>query len=252
MWRVILAIVSGALCGVLAAQAPSFEVASVKPSDPGATARKSKGGAVDPGLFTARARTLKSLIRMAYGVEDYQVSGGPAWADNDRFDIEAKPAADATRPEMLMMVRSLLAERFRLKLHHETKPVPAFAMTVARNGPKFGPQFHKVDEAGLRAELGKADPKLGVPMGGTLSEFAFLLRENMRLMHLPDSPWGNDPPPVIDQTNLPGLYAIYLRSAGPREDLPPLAEAQLGLHLELKKIPVDTIVIDSAAKPSEN
>lgn len=188
---------------------------------------------------------------MAYGVQEYQVSGGPGWMESDRFDIDAKPAADATREQMLLMLRTLLADRFQLKLHHDTKPLPALALTAARNGPKFGPKFHRVDEAAL-ADLKSSDADLGTNLSGTMTEFAFLLWSNMRMIHPEDTSWGGDPPPILDQTHLAGSYAIYVRITGPKDDLPVAIESQLGLRLDLRKIATDIVIIDSAVRPSGN
>jgi uncharacterized protein (TIGR03435 family) len=233
--------------------APSFEVASVKPSAPAAGGGKKGGpGAVDAGLFSVRGRTLQALILMAYGIQDFQLSGGPRWAAADRFDIQAKPSAPASREQMMLMLRTLLTERFELRLHRETKELAEYALAAAKNGPKFGPQFHKVDEAALTAELKDRDSNSGIPLGGTMQEFAFLIRQNMRMIHPPDSPWGAEAPPVIDRTGLPGLYSIFLKIHGPTDDLPAEVEAQLGLKMDLRKIPTEVLVIDRAAKPSEN
>jgi uncharacterized protein (TIGR03435 family) len=232
---------------------PAFEVASVKPSAPAAGGGKKGGrGAADPGLFSVRNRTLQSLIQMAYGVQDYQVSGGPSWIAGDRFDVEAKPPQSVWQEQMILMLRALLAERFRLRLHHETKQLAAYALTPARNGPKFGPQFHKVDDAALAADLKDHDPNLGIPLGGTMQQFAFLIRQNMRSIHPPDSAWAAEAPPVIDQTGLQGVYSITLKIHGPTDDLPSDVEQQLGLKMDLRKIPVDVLVVDGAAKPSIN
>jgi uncharacterized protein (TIGR03435 family) len=232
---------------------PSFEVASVKPSAPAAGGgRKGGSGPADAGFFSARGRTLNALILMAYGLQDFQLSGGPSWAAADRFDIQAKPPETASREQMMLMLRTLLAERFELRLHRETKELAEYVLTAAKNGPKFGPQFRKVDEAALAAELKNRDSNLGVPLGGTMQEFAFLIRQNMRMIHPPDSAWGAEPPPVIDQTGLPGLYSIFLKIHGPTGDLPAEVEAQLGLKMDLRKVPTDVLVIDRAAKPSEN
>lgn len=72
------------------------------------------------------------------------------------------------------------------------------------------------------------------------------------MIHPADDAWGRAAPPVIDQTGLTGLYAIYLRISGPTDDLPAAVEAQLGLKMDVRKMPVDVIVVDGAAKPAGN
>lgn len=234
---------------------PAFDVASVKPTPANPAGRGAKGGPGfnDPSLFSVRGRTLKSLILMAYAVSDYQVTGGPAWMEDARFDIDARPAAPATREQMLPMLRTLLAERFQLRLHHETKPVAMNVLTVAKGGPKFGPQFHPLSEGQNPTDGRDANLNKGIPMGGTMKGFAFLLRSNMQLF---DPAEGRalsrqDVAPVLDQTGLDGEYEILLRT-DTHEDWPALLEHQMGLALNLKKMPTDMLVIDSAAKPSGN
>src|SRR5215470_16306950 len=127
---------------------PSFEVASIKPNNSG-DGRVMLGN--QPGRFTATNVTLRMLIRNAYQLQDFQISGGPGWLNSDHFDIVAKIDAavqeqiNASRgggfgpaggqgPSMLqLMLRSLLADRFKLAVHTETKESPVFALIVARS-----------------------------------------------------------------------------------------------------------------------
>lgn len=139
-----LALLAGLLCEAAIysqpAKEPTFEVASVKPSAPAADGRggrKGGGRGSDPGLFSARNRTLNSLILTAYGIQDYQVAGGPGWIGIDRFDVQAKPPEAASRDRMLLMLRTLLSERFELRFHHETK-------TVGRLCAYFGQERSKI------------------------------------------------------------------------------------------------------------
>jgi len=240
----------GAAAGALAQNnGPSFEVASLKPSSPGARGGR-KGG--DPGYFSVRNRTLLNLVQVAYGLADYQVTGTAKWMGADQFDVEAKPAQAASREQMLLMLRSLLDERFRLRFHHETKQMAAYVLTVAKGGPKFGSRFHKTDNDGLMAESGKPNSDLGIFMGGDLAGFASLLRRNMRLFYPDDSVFVGEAPPVIDRTGLAGDYVIYLKVSGPKDDLVAAVEEQLGLRMDMHKVPVDVMVIDSAMKPEGN
>ena len=92
--------------------------------------------------------TLKILLQTAYGVKDSQISGAPGWFDSDHFDVEAKPedapaagqpklGRDDREEQMKLMLQTLLADRFKLTLHHDTKELPLYALVVAKNGPKF-------------------------------------------------------------------------------------------------------------------
>jgi uncharacterized protein (TIGR03435 family) len=90
------------------------------------------------GRFTASGMTLKMLIQQAYDIRDYQISGLPGWASSDRYDINAKAEnPKATRDEIKLMLQSLLAERFNLKMHRETKKLPIYTLVVGKNGPKL-------------------------------------------------------------------------------------------------------------------
>src|SRR5579863_6268002 len=116
---------------------PQFEVASVKPSAPG-----SRGPTFyNPtrGRFAIDSITTKALIAYAYDVREFQVSGGPNWAGSEEYNIVAKPQGEATNEKILAMARNLLAERFNLTLHHESKEMPVLALTVIKGGPRLHP-----------------------------------------------------------------------------------------------------------------
>ena len=117
-----------------AAWAQKFEVASIKPSN-GADPRRVFN--FENQLFTVANITVKRLIQTAYGIRDFQISGGPGWAGSDLYDINAKLEAPATWEQMLPMVQSLLAERFQLVIRRETKDMPVYALVIAKNGPKL-------------------------------------------------------------------------------------------------------------------
>jgi uncharacterized protein (TIGR03435 family) len=132
---------SCAAFGQGAAESPTFEVASVKPSEPQPSGmmrvRMSGGpGTPDPGQLTYTNVSLKNVLATAYEVNDYQISG-PNWLDGQRFDIVAKIPQGATKEQFQQMLQNLLAERFKLKLHHETKELPMYALVVGKGGPKL-------------------------------------------------------------------------------------------------------------------
>jgi bla regulator protein blaR1 len=127
-----------------------FEVASIKPSDP--AARETHVGVAAGGLFTATNVTIKLLIQQAYDLRDFQIFGGPGWINTERYDIVAKgdgsgmseedmrkmTSAERNRfqEQFLLQVRALLADRFQLKVHQETKDFPVYVLNVAKNGPR--------------------------------------------------------------------------------------------------------------------
>jgi len=235
-----------------AASTPRFEVASIKLADPSAPRPGRMGSHIDtsPGLLRARNASLKELVEGAYAVEDYQVTGGPGWIASARFDIEAKPASAATREQLLLMLRPLLADRFKLTFHNETKELAVYALVVARNGPKF----HRL-KPGTESAPGKTN-HLGRNVD--LPWFARYLTR-----------FGSDRP-VIDKTGLTGNYDLDLDMekiiAAAAEDAggaPPsigsmfqatanAIEDQLGLKLAPAKAPLEVLVIDHAERPSGN
>lgn len=124
---------------------PSFEVTSVKPSDPNATGRLGSMPIVRPqgnGGFAISNLPLRLLIRMAYGVQDFQIVGGPSWQMSSKFDIAAKaPETTKGTADLMPMMRTLLADRFKLKTHNETRDLPTYALMLARTDGKLGPDI---------------------------------------------------------------------------------------------------------------
>jgi len=126
------------------AQSRSFEVASVKPSNPNPTGPLGALPMVLPALgrLSAQNVTLRLLVVAAYQKQPYEVVGGPPWQNADKFDINARAEDPAASPEQLLeMLKTLLADRFKLKLHTETREVPIYALVVARNDRKLGPKM---------------------------------------------------------------------------------------------------------------
>jgi uncharacterized protein (TIGR03435 family) len=108
--------------------------------------------------------TLRDIIRNAYNVQRYQIAGGPEWLAQDRFDITAKAPDGATQPQLLVMVQTLLADRFKLRVHRETREVPIYALVLARADRRLGPKLQpatfdcagRCGSAGARREPGDA------------------------------------------------------------------------------------------------
>lgn len=238
--------------------APAFEVASVKASQP--DARGSTFNFAPGGGLTVQNGTLRGILESAYDVRDFQITGGPGWMDSARFDIFAKtadPGMQSAGPEervrqTRLRLQTLLAERFQLKVHRETKDQPVLALTVARNGPKLkeGADDPAVRGAGIRASCGQM-----VGTRATMSVLAVVLSRRL----------GR---PVVERTGLTGKYNFQLDwtpDEGPcavpegsepaSVDAPSLFAAlqeQLGLRLESSRGPVEVVVIDGVEKPAEN
>jgi uncharacterized protein (TIGR03435 family) len=276
------------------AGAPTFEVASVKPntSGDGRVQVQNQPG----GRFTATNVTLRMLIRQAYQLQDFQITGGPGWLPDDHFDIVAK--ADGTQQDAFvaqqrgagptavqMMIRALLAERFSLVVHNETREMPIYALILARSDGRFGPQLKKSDtDCAALAAAGRGRGRAngppaaitpGQPMacgiqigmgslvmgGASLSQFASSLANFVGRV-------------VLDKTGLAGGFDLNLtwtpdnlpqRPPGAPEPLfngvaidpngPSIFTAlqeQLGLKLDSQRGPVEVLVIDKAEHPTPN
>jgi len=117
----------------------SFEVSSVKPSDPNSSGMLSMRPQGRSGFAVSNV-PLRLLVRMAYGVQDFQIVGGPSWQMSSKFDITAKAAEGTTQgtPDLMPMLKTLLADRFKLKTHTETREMPVYALVVARSDGQLG------------------------------------------------------------------------------------------------------------------
>jgi uncharacterized protein (TIGR03435 family) len=296
------------LFGVIAfAQQPSkleFEVASIKPVNQpmGRTIIGSRGGpgTPDPTRVEYMGLPLKALITMAYDIKQYQLTG-PAWLDDPqtRFDITARVPEGAAKDDVKIMLQNLLADRFKLTVHHETKDLPLYELTVGKNGHKMkssveDPDASKqqgpppLDKDG-RPQIVPGRPAMlmmmrpgGIRMTGGVRTMTDLANALSNMV-------GSS---VVDKTGLPGTYDFVLEfapepgqggifggpllpppppppagaagpgagpeTAGPNNqtDLANLFTAiqeQLGLKLDKKKGPLDTVVVDRLERtPTEN
>jgi uncharacterized protein (TIGR03435 family) len=221
----------------VAAQVSSFEVASVKAVNPPAGPHV-VSLIINHGRLNVEAAELRQIVGLAYAVQRIRVLGGPGWADSDQFDIAAKAeSADPTRDEIRSMLQTLLAERFELAVHRETKEIATYALEVGKGGPKL--KVAAPDRKG-----GMADT-VG-PNGERQTVFeALSLRV---LVNMLANTLGS---PVVDKTGLDGLYDY--RFEWPDAGSSFFASVdQLGLKLEAKKMPVEVLVIDRAKHPSAN
>jgi len=261
----------------------SFEVASIKPNHSG---DRRFFVSWQPGRFNANGMTLKFLITMAYDVKDFQVSGGPGWVNTERYDIDAKePDTIAQELEKLpreqrgaladSMLQSLLADRFQLKLTRGSKELPAYALVVAKNGPKL--QQVKIDDTQADAAKAPGGHPHGPMMRMGRGEVSGQGVELSFLASVLSQQLGRT---VLDKTGLRGNYDFTLKwtpeqgegmmmagpgpgGGGPPPDgTPPpdtsgpsiftALQEQLGLRLEATKAPAEVLTIDHIEKPSEN
>ncbi len=217
-----------------------FEVASIKPAVmPGGRGMIRLGpqggpGSGDPGRVSYTLSTIRDLMVIAYGVQRYQISGGPNWLDSERFDITAKVPEGATKEQVRVMLQNLLAERFKLTLHRETKELPMYALVVAGKGAKVkestvaDPPASEAAAAPppLPPGFGKRGMKLGAdgcpempPMpAGRPGNFmimtpagACIIAKGQTMEGLASQLSNQFDRPVIDQTGLKGKYDVKLR-----------------------------------------
>jgi uncharacterized protein (TIGR03435 family) len=245
----LLLIASHAALGQPSQPKPAFDAASIRES----TADSLKGpGAADVsfslGNVTVRNATIKDIMMAAYRVRDFQVSGPPV-IESGRYDIRAKITGAASEDLQRQMLQTLLADRFRLALHRETRDLPMYALTAGRN-----PAFSK----------SKQDGESSLKIVGANMLFLNYTMEKLAAFL---SVRGDRP--VIDETGLEGQYDLTVQFADPDStsiaevkqalgramadgSLPVTVASQLGLKLDRHKGPVEMLVIDHAEKASEN
>ena len=258
----------------------SFEVASIK-------SNKSGDGRVMLGLqpggrFTATNVPLRLLIQNAYRVQGFQVVGAPDWIQSERFDIAAKAEGDPTQEQVQQMVRALLADRFKLQVHRETREMPIYALVTARSDGKLGEKLKPstTDCAALRARGGGAAPlpAPGAPMQcGMRMGPGNILAGGMPMSQLAMSLSNMVGRIVVDRTGLTGSYDFELTytpeqmaqgglagrgGAAPGGGVPAIdpngpsmytaIQEQLGLKLDSQRGPVETLVIDRVERPTED
>ena len=225
---------------------PAFEVASVKPAAPN---NRTRMQFLAGGRFTATSMTLKTLLSVAYDIREFQISGGPDWMTSARFDVSSKAEhPSATTSDMVLMLRTMLADRFKLALHWETRDVQVYELVVADSGLKLresdASKARSLDGGGGRAIGAKVTMDL-------LSQFL-----SMQLGRT-----------VVDKTGVNGAYDVTLTwtpetnpvqnsADNPRPlDGPSIFTAvqeQLGLKLVSRRGPVEWMMVDRAERPAAN
>jgi len=226
---------------------PSFEVATIKPSDP----EDQNSGFHEMGrqLFIEN-ETMESLIAATYGIHPKQIVDAPEWLSKDRWDIKGVPDVEGepSWPQYQEMVKKLLAERFGLKFHRGQRDLPIYAITVARGGPKLA--VSKSDPNGLRDQTsnGNRVEQTYRFTNNSIADFADGMQEFLDR-------------PVVDQTGLKGKFDFVLRwtvdgAVNDDPKAPPglftAVQEQLGLKIEPTKGPAEVLVIDHVERPASN
>jgi uncharacterized protein (TIGR03435 family) len=286
--RIPLAVLLLATSASAQSTGPAFEVASVKRvvdvpvGFPGVMLQPG-------GRVTSPGTSVRQLILVAYGLQDLQLSGGPPWIGSERYAIEARTGADATRASVRSMVKSLLTERFQLVAHFEKRELPAFALVLAARDGRLGPRLRRSGptcapvapppgvplppppppgpEAGITPVLPQ-DP-LG-PTCGFVNFPGWMSGRKITMAHVALQLTQLTRRPVVDETGLSGDFDMDVTfmpdqpvrlngGAAPPElsqsDRPPLMTAiqdDLGLKLDARRRDVDVLVIDRIERPSDN
>jgi uncharacterized protein (TIGR03435 family) len=216
---------------------PAFEVASIQPSSPSGDGELTGQMIRDPDRINYTRVTLQYLLAQAYRIKNFQISG-PGWLDSDRFDVAAKLPRQASPDQIPAMLQALLAERFKLAFHRESKSLNAYVLLIGKGAPKL---------KAIDAEIGGVHTTIGATrrhLSGkvTMAYFAGLLS------NLLDRP-------VVDMTELTGVYDLDLEwsvddapertvQANDPPSLFTVLQEKFGLRLESRQAPVDVYLID--------
>jgi len=235
---------------------PVFDVAVIKLNT---TAGPGKGFQLRGRQFSTLNTSVSDIITFAYGLHARQITGGPAWMESEKYDVTAKPAGEGqpNDKQWKIMFQKLLADRFQLTFHREKKELSVYAIVVGKSGPKLTKSAG--NPSGLPGLFFRGLGDLPVT-NATIADFAGVMQSAVLDR------------PVVDQTGLEGRFDFQLKwtpdetqfgglgikvppptdDAAAPPDLFTAMQDQLGLKLQAAKAPVDVIVIDRVAKPSEN
>ncbi len=238
-----------------AASAQTFEVASIRinrAGSAGGEGRTSESVQSAPGSLTMKNVTLLSCLKWAWGMRDFQISGGPDWLSTERYDISAKAGKPSDDAELKLMLQALLSDRFRLGIRTEQKQLPVYALIVAVNSPRLK-HAAGTEPAGMTPSDGALEFR-----NTSMAEFAEMLAKR---------PLAVDRP-VVDETGLAGGFDFSLKFANNGADLKGALEdidrgtgqsiftvvrEQLGLKLESRKAALPALFVENAVKiPSAN
>jgi uncharacterized protein (TIGR03435 family) len=237
-------------------QTLEFEAAAIKPANPD---QKGSGIRIEKARIKVINAPLRFMVQYAWNVKDFQVVGGPSWAGTERYDVDAVSQKPFEGDDLRMMIRALLADRFKLAVHTETQEKPGYALVIAKNGPKLPPA--EDDRNRLFSRTASGDTTL-TAKNVTMEEFASLLSTQLTAIvvdrtgldgHFNCSfQWTPDQPtrPMISKSGEP--IPAPPADAVPGPSIFTALQEKLGLKLESRKVPTEIIVIDRAEHPSAN
>lgn len=237
-------------------QSPLFEVAAIKPSEPGPRNDCFMRGQPGGQTFIGRCINLRLLIKYSYKITDSQIAGGPDWLDSELYDFDAKANRPVTRSELAPMFQKLLADRFKLEMRRETRTLPALVLTV--------------DKGGLKMARNESSYEWEIPVTNIPGPLPKVKGSRCPMSYLAWWIGQRENRPVVDHTDLAGFWDFTLEFVpdsmaegrrGPNgESLPPPEGAtlpvalreQLGLKLASERGPVDVYVIEHVEKVTAN
>ncbi|HET9832011.1 MAG TPA: TIGR03435 family protein [Vicinamibacterales bacterium] len=255
---------------------PSFEAASIKTNESSSPLVRLS---TPTGRLSGVNVTLRMLIRNAYLLQDFRMSGGPAWIDTDRFDVEATAGASVGFDQVRAMERTLLEDRFHLKTHTETRELPIYVLSVARRDGKLGDQIKAsgTECLPMKPPAGAPPPPppppgstpTGAPQCPSMLAPGNVSGRKITIARLATTLSLFVNREIIDKTNLAGEFDLDLRwlpdqlpFVAPGTPAPPVdttaaplftaIQEQLGLKLESSRGPVEVLVIETAEKPTED
>jgi uncharacterized protein (TIGR03435 family) len=273
---VAVALVALAAVGLGRSQTLSFEVASIKPNE----SASGHGGApfIPPGQFAVAWYSVQALVSFAYEVPSWRITGWPEWTRSARYDIQARTGKPTTRPELLAMVRTLLADRFSLRAHREIRVGDVYGLIVRASNGATGPKLQRVivDCATMKLADGAGPglfPRDARPPCGDITLSSVIGGVGMRshfaaltMAQLATAFEGGVGRPVVDRTGFSGTFdaeLTYVRDtplsvAAPTGNNPLLdgvsfsdaIKQQLGLDLRSERGPVEFLVIDVVERPT--
>jgi uncharacterized protein (TIGR03435 family) len=268
---VVVAQCLGAQAPVSSVRDPAFEVASIKRSRSNFGSRV----AVLPGgQLNAFNASLRMLVSKAFGIQQFQVIGGPSWIASDRFEVIAKADTGASvspaDSQVMLMLRTLLAERFRLRVHAETRQLPVYALVMARRDGRFGPRLRQsdcvIERFGQRTSAD--DVRCGLSFPGVGRGAITMKAEGASMPEIASYLQPFVDRVVVDGTARRGRFDVELTFSQQLFEFPPSLDTtsgverglsietalqeQLGLRLQARRAPVQIFVVDSAEPPTED
>jgi uncharacterized protein (TIGR03435 family) len=270
----VLALVASRAEGQTSSELPAFEVISIKPR----SADTPSGNIPNaPDRFVRPNVSVSQLMEYAFDVRAFQIIGGPGWVRSDRYEVSAKAETAVPQAQMRLMVQRLLAERFGLEGHRETREMDTYGLVTARRDGQLGEKMRSsardcgpiIDSGNPRPRQGDEPPPCAWFVA-LMNGFARLRLTGIRVPRFAGVLETMATRKIVDRTNLTGTYDIELdflpdpgllglaipnANALQQSDIPPLTTAiqdQLGLKLESERAPVDVILIDSVRQPTAN